>query len=63
MHGELVLVTTSPTCRRYQLVARGRVVWQNRVAPTPAGDAGARARLATWAAKHGYTVEQPRKRA
>ena len=52
----LQIVSTSPGCTSYRLVAAGRVVWSNRVHDQPEGHAGARRRLAAWAAEHGYRV-------
>ena len=53
---ELIIVETSPGHLSYRLMDQGRVVWSNRPYPTPAGDAGARGRMAAWAAEHGYRV-------
>ena len=53
----LIIVNTSPGCLSYRLMAAGRVVWSNRVYNNrPEGEAGARKRMAAWAAAHGYTV-------
>lgn len=66
---ELEIVSTSPTCTSYRLYATDgesltaprRLVWSNRVVPSVDGDAGARKRLAAWAAAHGYVVRERRK--
>ncbi|CAA9290121.1 MAG: hypothetical protein AVDCRST_MAG26-4028 [uncultured Chloroflexia bacterium] len=54
----LQIVSTSPGCISYRLIAAGRVVWSNRVHDRPEGHAGARRRLAAWAAEHRYTVSE-----
>lgn len=58
MTAELYIVPTSETCVRYRLVASQGVIWSNRVAPTDAGHAGARSRMAAWALAHKVTVVQ-----
>ena len=53
---ELHIVITSPDCASFRLVAEGRIIWRNRVYNRPEGHAGARQRLAAWAAQHGYRI-------
>ena len=63
---ELRIVITSPDCASFRLLAEGRVIWRNRVYNRLEGHAGARQRLAAWAAQHGYRVvegKEERKRA
>ena len=60
----LEIVQTSAACIRYRLLGdAGHMLWQNRVYNRPEGHAGARARMAAWAVKHGYRIieQQPRK--
>ncbi len=57
---ELAIVQTSANCVSYRLVVEGRIVWRNRVYPTPAGEMGALERMAAWAKQHGYHVVGPR---
>ena len=53
----LAIVQTSDACISYRLHdATGRIVWSNRVYPVPAGHAGARKRMATWAVANGYRI-------
>ena len=53
----LTITQTGPECARYALQdGTGREIWSNRVYDTPAGHAGARARLASWAVKHQVRV-------
>lgn len=57
---ELHITQTSETCIRYELRAGEgtsvRCIWSNRVAPSEAGHAGARTRMAAWALAHGVEV-------
>jgi len=60
----LRIVHTSSTCVRYQVLdAAGKVLWQNRVVPTPEGHAGARARMAAWTRRYRVTVQEQRRAA
>lgn len=53
---ELEIVMTGESCVRYRLLVAGKRVWSNRVEPSEAGHAGARARMAAWALKAGIQV-------
>ena len=53
---ELHIVSTSPGCSSYRLLAAGRIVWSNRVHDRPEGHAGARERLRAWLQAHPYIV-------
>lgn len=55
---EIRITTTSPTCVRYELIADGKRIWANRVEPSEAGHAGARARMAAWALKHKVLIQE-----
>jgi len=63
MKATLRIVQTSDTCVRYEIILHGKRIWSNRVVPTEAGHAGARARMAAWIERHGVVVQEQRRAA
>ena len=55
---ELHIDRTSETCDRFTLVSEGRIIWRNRVCPTPEAHAGARERMTAWCQAHDVQVQE-----